>query len=283
MDDLRFDPPTEPKPKVPEKYTLVYRGTLGTEADAIAGAVVFIESRMIVQVNKRSDGTPFVGVRVRTWNFETGEEVGSGTTDADGKVWTRWRPGTTVVSLQYEFPHAYWAGADVFTAAIGAARVVRSDDLDVDGILRISLPRIDAEVPAGLSSCTGFPVYTFPGTRYHESFMMDPDHVLRKSGWNGITPDGARVTRSDTGEVYMLCGTDMFCPFPRHFFLAEDLNRIGEVIGTIEWDAVGAHQVTVYPLNPDGSIDEDHPSDICGHQTEHDPVPQTGVVKIVER
>jgi len=269
--------PTRPRPKVPDKYMLVFRGRLGGEAAAVAGAEVFVESVVVVHLVRRKDGAPMTGVAVKTIDVETGATIASGVTGTDGKVRLRWRPERSTVFAGNRIP-AYWAGSEKFAGEFEAAKVVAAGDIDAEGVLRIAIPLIDGEVPVQVSACTGFPRLGFPPRVYNDSFFLDSQHIETRIGVNGVRE--ATFTRSGTDEMTEICSEDGGCMGLDQVFVAEDLGRVGESVGTLEWDATSTQQTVRYALKEDGSIDDEHPVYVC---TENDEGTQTGPVTVVER
>jgi len=172
----------------------------------------------------------------------------------------------------------YWAGDGQFVSELEDARVVEADDADSNGVLRIAIPVIEGDVPVQTSACTGFPQLGFPPRLYNDSFFLDPEHIETRTGVNGVRE--ARFSRAGTGETTDICSGQGGCISLDRVFVAEDLNRVGEVVGTLEWDAFATQQTVRYSLTDDGAIDDAHPVYVCTEEVEG---MQTGPVTIIER
>jgi hypothetical protein len=240
--DLRVTAPTNPAPKEPGKYMLVFRGGLGSEPDAVVGKQVTIESVIVPRLLRRKDGTPIRGSTVQAVDVVTGQALSVGTTDEDGKARLTWRPGRTVLFIPSVnvFP-MYWAGGALFASKIEGARVVQSSDLDAQGQLTITIPIIDAEWPERTEECSGQPVFAHSPQGFFREGTLLPDGtvdlVTVTYGVNLI-----RFIRDDDGRETILCGSDSVqCKIPAAGFVAEDVNRIGQVVGHLVRDLVSGH------------------------------------------
>ncbi len=245
--DLRVTAPTSPAPKEPGKYMLVFRGALGSEPDAVAGKQVTLESVVVPRLLKRKDGTPIFGSTIQAVDVVTGQVVSAGTTDADGKARLAWRPGRTVLFIPSVnvFP-MYWAGGASFASAAEGARVIQSADLDAQGQLTITIPIINAEWPERTEPCSGQPVFAHSPQGFFREGTLRPDGTIDlvtvTYGVNLI-----RFIRDDDGRETILCGSDSTqCTIPAAGFVAEDVNRIGQVVGHLVRDILSGHlrQVT---------------------------------------
>ncbi len=261
--ELRFAAPSSPLPKEPGKYMLVFRGALGPEADAVAGRQVSIGSVITARLIKRRDGTPLGGFGVEAIDVQTGQVISSGVTDQDGKARLPYRPGRTALFIPSVnlFP-MYWAGASGFSSRLEGAKVVATSDIDAQGQVTIAVPMVSAEWPERVEACTEEPV-----------FANSPNGVVQRSVPVGDgTLDLIVVTyrvnlitfiRGDDGREISLCGADTegACQIPESGFVAEDVNRVGQVVGHLVRDAGSTHfrQITdsdTRPIGPPTCLNE---------------------------
>jgi hypothetical protein len=255
VEDLTLSAPSSPLPKEPGKYMLVFRGALGSERDAVVGRQVFIEPMMVARLIKRSDGTPHRGAAVQAIDVQTGEVLGSGLTDQDGRARLAWRPGRTVLFIPSVnlFP-MYWAGASTFSSSIEGGKVVQMADLDPQRQVTIPIPLITATWPERIEACTEVQLFTHaPHGFFQRSVLLGDgllDFVSVTYGVNLIT-----FIRDDNGQETELCGdTSPGCVDPRAAFVAEDVNRVGQVVGRLVRDMRALHvrQITDRDLRPIG-------------------------------
>ena len=240
--DLRVTAPTTPAPKEPGKYMLVFRGGLGSEADAVVGKQITIDSVVVPRLLKRKDGTPILGATVQAVDVVTGQVVSVGTTDAAGRTRLAWRPGRTVLFIPSvnAFP-MYWAGGASFASNAEGARVVQSGDLDAQGQVTIMIPVINAEWPERTEECSGQPTFAHSPQGFFREGTLLPDGTIDlvtvAYGVNLI-----RFVRDDDGRETILCGSDSTqCTIPAAGFVAEDVNRIGQVVGHLVRDILSRH------------------------------------------
>ena len=252
MTDLRIIPPTSPASKEPGKYMLVFRGALGGEANAVVGKQVAVDSVLFPRLLKRKDGTPIPGASVQAIDRVTGQALSVGTTDQDGRTQLVWRPGRTVLFIPAVnvFP-MYWAGGAQFASAAERGRVVQSVDLDAQGRLTITIPIVDAQWPERTEECSGLPQFAHSPQGFIREGTLLPDGTVDlltvAYGVNLIT-----FVRDDDGRETILCGSDSVqCKTPAAGFVAEDVNRIGQVVGHLVRDLSSGHlrQIT----NTDGA------------------------------
>jgi hypothetical protein len=252
LTDLRVIAPTSPAPKEAGKYMLVFRGALGTESDAVIGKQVAIESVLSARLLKRKDGTPIRDTSIQAIDRATGQPVTVATTDQDGRAKLSWRPGRTVLFIPSVnvFP-MYWAGDASFVSTTEAAHVVQAGDLDPQGQVTIPIPIVDAQWPERTEECSGQPQFAHSPQGFFREGTLRPDGnvdlVTVTYGVNLIT-----FMRDDDGRETILCGADSVqCKTPAAGFVAEDVNRIGQVVGHLVRDLVSGHirQIT----NPDGA------------------------------
>jgi hypothetical protein len=255
VEDLSLSAPSSPQPKEPGKYMLVFRGALGSERDAVVGRQVFIEPMMVARLIKRSDGSPHQGAAVQAIDVQSGEVLGSGLTDQDGRARLAWRPGRTVLFIPSVnlFP-MYWAGASSFSSSIEGGRVVQTTDLDAQRQVTIAVPLILAAWPERIEACTEAQLFAHaPRGFFQRSVPLGDgllDFVSVTYGVNLIT-----FVRDDNGQETPLCGgISPQCVDPRAGFVGEDANRVGQVVGRLVRDVRAAHyrQVTDLDLRPIG-------------------------------
>jgi hypothetical protein len=242
VEDLRVSAPSSPPAKEPGKYMLVFRGALGTEQDAVVGRQVFIDSVMVARLVKRSDGTPHRGAAVQAIDVQSGSVLASGVTDQDGRVELAWKPGRTVLFIpSVNFFPMYWAGASTFSSRIEGGRIVQTTDLDAQRQVTIPVPLILAAWPERIEACTEEQLFTHqPNGSFRRSVPLGnglADFVSVLYGVNLIT-----FIRDDNGQETELCGnTSLGCVDPRAGFVAEDVNRVGQVVGRLVRDMFARH------------------------------------------
>ena len=206
VEDLKLSAPSSPLPKEPGKYMLVFRGALGSERDAVVGRQVFIEPMMVARLIKRSDGTPHRGAAVQAIDVQSGEVLGSGLTDQDGRAELAWKPGRTVLFIPAVnlFP-MYWAGASTFSSSIEGGRIVQTTDLDAQRQVTIPIPLILASWPERIEPCTEKPLFAHqPRGFFQQSVPLGDglaDFVFVTYGVNLVT-----FIRGDNGQETDLCG-----------------------------------------------------------------------------
>ncbi len=267
LTDLQVAAPTNPAPKEPGKYMLVFRGALGAEPDAVAGTQVSIESTLFARLLRRKDGVPIRGAMVHAIDRTTGEPVTTGSTDRDGRVKLTWRPGRTILFIPAVnvFP-MYWAGGTSFVSAAEGAHLVQAGDLDAQGQVTIQIPIVDAQWPEDIEACTGQPKFAhFPDGLFQESTPRPDGNFDRVS----VTYQVNLITfiRDDDGRETILCGIDSgSCLTPAAGFVAEDVNRIGQVVGHLVRDLFSRHSKGIIAADgsPIGSgcENEYHESDV---------------------
>jgi len=249
---LRVTTPTSPAPKEPSEYMLVFRGSLGSETDAVVGKQVAVDSVLVPRLLRRKDGTPIRGSSIQAIDRVTGQTLSSGTTDQDGKTRLTWRPGRTVLLIPAVnvFP-MYWAGGALFASHAEGARVVQAADLDTQGQVTITIPVIDAQWPERTEECSGQPQFAHSPQGFFREGTLLPDGTIDlvtvTYAVNLIT-----FIRDDDGRETILCGSDSGqCKTPAAGFVAEDVNRIGQVVGHLVRDLSSGHlrQIT----NTDGA------------------------------
>lgn len=252
MSDLRVTAPTSPAPKEPGRYMLVFRGVLGTESDAVVGKQVSVESRLSARLLKRKDGTPIRGASIQAIDRTSGQPLTAATTDDDGRANLTWQPGRTVLFIPAVnvFP-MYWAGGGSFVSTIEGAHVVQAADLDPQGQVTIPIPVVDAQWPERTEECSGQPQFAHSPQGFFREGTLRPDGnldlVTVTYGVNLIT-----FLRDDDGRETIICGSDSVqCKTPAVGFVAEDVGRVGQVVGHLVRDLLSGHlrQITT----PDGA------------------------------
>jgi len=242
VEDLSLTAPSNPLPKEPGRYMLVFRGALGSEPDAVVGRQVFIAPMLVARLIKRSDGSPHRGAAVQAIDVQTGEVLASGLTDEDGRARLTWRPGRTVLFIPNVnlFP-MYWAGGSLFASSMEGGRVVQATDLDAQRQVTIPVPLILASWPERIEACTEVQLFSHvPNGSFQRSIPVGDgllDFVSVTYGVNLIT-----FIRDDTGQETALCGaTSPGCVDPRAGFIAEDVNRVGRIVGRLVRDVGSRH------------------------------------------
>jgi hypothetical protein len=242
VEDLSLSTPSSPAPKEPGEYMLVFRGVLGSEPDAVVGRQVFIEPMLVARLIKRSDGTPHRGAAVQAIDVQTGEMLGSGLTDQDGRARLAWKPGRTVLFIPSVnlFP-MYWAGASMFSSSIEGGRVVQASDLDEQRQVAIPVPLILASWPERIEACTEVQLFSHvPRGTFQRGVLVGDDRVDLVV----VTYTSNLITfiRDENGQERDLCGvTSPACVDPRAAFVAEDANRVGQVVGHLMRDMASTH------------------------------------------
>jgi len=242
VEDLSLSAPTSPPAKEPGKYMLVFRGAMGSEPDAVVGRQVFIEPMLVARLIKRSDGTPHRGAAVQAIDVQTGEVLASGLTDQDGRARLAWKPGRTVLFIPSVnlFP-MYWAGASSFSSSIEGGRIVQAADLDAQREVTIPVPLILASWPERIEACTEVQLFSHvPRGTFQRGVLLGDDRVDLVI----VTYTSNLITfiRDDNGQERDLCGvTSPACVDPRAAFVAEDANRVGQVVGHLMRDMASTH------------------------------------------
>lgn len=242
VEGLRVSAPTNPSPGEAGRYLLVFRGAMGSERDAVVGRQVVVESAIFPRLIKRKDGAPFRGFRVQAIDVVTREILSTGVTDPDGRTRLSWRPGRTALFIPEVSPFPmYWAGGSVFSSRLEGARAVAAADLDAQGQVTISIPVISAEWPEATEACTEQPVFAHSPRGVFRETVPDGngefDFVSVTYGVNLIT-----FIRSDNGQETILCGDDSTaCVDPLAGFVAEDINRVGQIVGELVRDVRSTH------------------------------------------
>ena len=242
VEGLTFSAPSSPLPKEAGQYMLVFRGALGSEPDAVVGRQVFVAPVLVTRLVKRSDGTPHRSAVVQAIDMESGEVLASGLTDQDGRARLAWRPGRTVLFIPAVnlFP-MYWAGGSTFASGIEGARLVEPADLDAQRQVTIPIPLIAAAWPERIEACTEQPLFAHRPRGIFQSLLPlgdgRLDFVSVTYGVNLIT-----FIRDDSGRQTELCGdTSPACVDPRAAFVAEDANRVGQIVGHLVRDMRSTH------------------------------------------
>jgi hypothetical protein len=252
LEDLSLSVPASPLPKEPGKYMLVFQGALGSERDAVVGRQVFIGPVMVARLVRRSDGTPLPGFVVEAVDVASGAAVGSSHTDQDGRARLAWRPGRTVLFIpSVNFFPMFWAGGSTFASGIEGGRVIQAADLDPQGQVTVPIPLIAAAWPERIEACTERPLFAHaPRGTFQQSVPAGEgrfDFVSVTYGVNLIT-----FIRDDNGHETELCGdTSPGCVDPRAAFVAEDVNRIGQIVGRLVRDVTSTHSRLI--IDADGT------------------------------
>src|SRR6185295_9735819 len=136
----------------------------------------------------------------------------------------------------------YWAGAGVFSSSIEGGRIVQTTDLDAQRQVTIPIPLILAAWPERTEACTEQPLFSHQPHGFFQQTIPRGDGladlVQAIYGVNLIT-----FIRSDNGRDTVLCGSDTVsgCVDPRAGFVAEDVNRVGQVVGHLVRDVFARH------------------------------------------
>jgi hypothetical protein len=242
VEGLVVSAPSSPLPKEPGKYLLVFRGTLGSESNAVSGSRVEIKSIMVPRLVKRKDAAPFRGFGVQAIDILTQQVLSTATTDQDGKARLSWRPGRTALFIPGVtiFP-MYWAGGDTFSSGVEGARTIQATDLDPQGEVTIAIPILSAEWPERIEACTEQPIFAnSPRGVFQQSVAIgngEFDLVSVTYGVNLIT-----FIRDDNGRETLLCGDDsQSCLDPSAGFVAEDTGRVSQVVGQLVRNVRSTH------------------------------------------
>jgi hypothetical protein len=242
VEGLSVSAPSNPLPKEPGKYMMVFRGALGSERDAVVGRQVFIEPVMVARLIKRSDGSPRHGAAVQAIDIQSSEVLGSGLTDQDGRARLTWKPGRTALFIPNVnlFP-MYWAGASTFSSSLEGGRIVQTTDLDAQRQVTIPIPLIAALWPERIEACTEVQLFAHaPSGSFQRTTPLGDgrlDFVSVTYGVNLIT-----FIRDDNGQETTLCGeTSPGCVDPRAGFVGEDASRVGQVVGRLVRDMRARH------------------------------------------
>ncbi|HJV57594.1 MAG TPA: hypothetical protein VJ971_16560, partial [Methylomirabilota bacterium] len=128
-----------------------------------------------------------------------------------------------------------------FASSAEGARVVQSGDLDALGQVTITIPVVDAAWPERIEECSGQPVFAHSPQGFFREGTLRPDGTIDlvtvTYGVNLI-----RFIRDDNGRETILCGSDSVqCTIPAAGFVAEDVNRIGQVVGHLVRNILSGH------------------------------------------
>ncbi|MEX2222943.1 MAG: hypothetical protein WEG40_14220 [Candidatus Rokuibacteriota bacterium] len=257
LDGLQVAAPTNPPARDPGIYMLVFRGMLGSEAEAVVGTQVMIESVILPRLIKRKDGTPIPGRMVQAIDVQSGEVLSSGFTDEEGRTRLSWKPGRTALFIPAVnlFP-MYWAGGSTFSSGLEGARMVQTADRDAQGQVTILIPVISADWPERIEACTEQQVFSHAPDGFFQQSVLVGDGLLDLVS---VLYDVNLITfiRGDNGQQTTLCGGlgSTFCVDPAAGFVAEDVNRVGQVVGELIRDMRSTHyrQITdtsLFPIGP---------------------------------
>jgi len=243
VEDLSVSTPSNPPPKEAGKYMLVFRGALGNEREAVVGRQVFIESVLVAHLIKRSDGTPHRGAAIQAIDRQTGEILSSTVTDQDGRAELTWKPGRTVLFIpSVNFFPMYWAGSSTFSSSIEGGRIVQPTDLDAQRQVTIPVPLISAAWPERIEACTEKPLFAHQPSGFFQQSVPFSEGLL---DFVSVMYRANLVTfiRDDNGQETVLCGADTHagCTNPGVGFIAEDVNRVGQVVGRLVRDMFSRH------------------------------------------
>lgn len=251
-EQLRFTPPTSPAPKEAGRYMLVFRGALGSEPDAVIGRQVMISSTLIARLIKRKDATPLRGFDVRAIDVQTGQTLSAHITDDEGRARLDWNPGRTALFIPSvnQFP-MYWAGGSTFVSGLEGAHAVQAAEVDAQGQVTVLTPIVSSDWPERIEPCTGQPMFqqipnsTLPA----QSSPVSEGVFLTIFLTYGVNL--ATFVRDDNGRETVLCGlTSPSCHDPAGSFIAEDVGRLGQVVGHLVRDVFSRH--TAMLTDPDG-------------------------------
>jgi hypothetical protein len=242
VEDLSVSAPSNPPAKESGKYMLVFRGALGSEREAVVGRQVFIEPIMVARLIKRSDGTPHRGAMVQAIDVQSGAVLSSGLTDQDGRVQLSWKPGRTVLFIPSVnlFP-MYWAGVSTFSSSIEGGKVIKTADLDAQRQVTIPVPLILASWPERVEPCTQVQLFTHVPHGFFRQSVPLGDGLLDFVSVAYVV-NLIKFIRGDNGRETELCSdTSSACVDPRAAFVAEDVNRVGQVVGRLVRDMFARH------------------------------------------
>ncbi|MBI4594165.1 MAG: hypothetical protein HY728_08105, partial [Candidatus Rokubacteria bacterium] len=240
---LDFAAPLSPAPKTPGRYMLVFQGALGAESDAVVGKATSIPLSLTVRLLKRKDQKPLV-LRIETVSSVTGQTFSVAVTNSKGEARVAWEPGATYLRIatgQQVVPVnrlIFWAGPEKFASNSAGAKVITGADL-ANERLTVLVPITRARETDRIDPCTGFDVAT---ERTEGSVtVLQTGEVERRI--TSIVWSFLAFTRGDTGvRTVVLDGTIQFRAFVLNdFVVAEDLSRVGSVIGTVERRFLGGH------------------------------------------
>ncbi|HEX7788721.1 MAG TPA: hypothetical protein VF653_21065, partial [Methylomirabilota bacterium] len=242
-EQLRFTSPTNPAPKEPGRYMLVFRGALGSEPDAVIGRQVTISSSLIARLIKRKDSSPLRGFDVRAIDLQNGQTLSASVTDEEGRARLEWNPGRTALFIPSVnlFP-MYWAGGSAFVSGLEGAHAVQAAEVDAQGQVTVPTPVVASDWPERIEPCTGQPMFqqipnsTLPArsTPVSEGVFLT---IFLTYGVNLAT-----FVRDDNGHETALCGlTSPACVDPAVGFIAEDVGRVGQAVGQLVRDVFSRH------------------------------------------
>jgi hypothetical protein len=251
-EQLRFTSPISPEPKEAGRYMLVFRGALGSEPDAVIGRQVTLSSSVVARLIKRKDGTPLRGFDVHAIDLQTGQTLSANLTDDEGRARLDWKPGRTALFLPTVNPFPmYWAGGSAFVSGLEGAHAVQAVDVDAQGQVTVVTPLVLAEWPERIEPCTGQPMFQqIPNAILPAQSTPVSEGVFRTI-FLAYGVNLATFVRNDNGQETVLCGlTSPGCQDPGVGFIAEDVSRVGQVVGQLVRDVFSRH--TAMLTDPDG-------------------------------
>ena len=251
-EQLRFTSPTSPAPKEAGRYMLVFRGALGSEPDAVIGRQVTLSSSVVARLIKRKDGTPLRGFDVHAIDLQTGQTLSANVTDDEGRARLDWKPGRTALFLPTVNPFPmYWAGGSAFVSGLDGAHAVQAVDVDAQGQVTVVTPLVLAEWPERVEPCTGQPMFQqIPNAILPAQSTPVSEGVFRTI-FLAYGVNLATFVRNDNGQETVLCGlTSPGCQDPGIGFIAEDVSRVGQVVGQLVRDVFSRHVAML--TDPDG-------------------------------
>jgi hypothetical protein len=231
---------------------LVFRGALGSEPDAVIGRQVALSSSVVARLINRKDGAPLRGFDVHAIDLQTGQTLSANLTDDEGRARLDWKPGRTALFLPSVnlFP-MYWAGGSAFVSGLERAHAVQAVDVDAQGQVTVVTPLVLAEWPERVEPCTGQPMFQqIPNAILPAQSTPVSEGVFRTI-FLAYGVNLATFVRNDNGQETVLCGlTSPGCQDPGIGFIAEDVGRVGQVVGQLVRDVFSRH--TVMLTDPDG-------------------------------
>jgi hypothetical protein len=149
----------------------------------------------------------------------------------------------------------YWGGEGQFSSSQAGARVLHAADVDAQGELRVPIPLLAGEWPEAADPCTGYAVHTNHNNAvFQESFLLDGNRTLYVTSFHSV--ERVSFTRSDTGVDTLLCSRQLgtCVSSVEQQFVAEDLNRVGQLVGDLSRDAWSVHSRQIFALTEDGFV-----------------------------
>ncbi len=240
VDDLRFQPPTDPAPQDPARYMMVFTGSLGSEPDAVLGRVVRLPSVMTARLLRHLDGMPYPSLTVRTVDVRTNVDIDESVTAADGTAELQYLPGHTALVVEDAgnvIGPMFWVGDVKFSRTSAGAKRIAAADLDPEGRLTVPIAFLRIDWSEEVEPCTGHSVFSSLA-EFVQNAVPNPDGAEIRSSMYIIYEQ--TFTYADTG-LEIPYGLANHPEVVRSLIVPEATGRIGGVVGHIHRHVYSQH------------------------------------------